>query len=67
MRGERKADLRARDLRLEVFRIAGEYEKLEGKTGRIEITEILASLLNAAPRDELPMLVYLTQGKLRPD
>ena len=47
--------------------IADHYERLESKTGRIEMTEILASLLKETPRTELPMLVYLTQGKLRPD
>src|SRR5712692_11426027 len=31
------------------------------------MTEILAELLKKTPRDELPMLAYLTQGKLRPD
>lgn len=31
------------------------------------MTEVFASLLKKTPRDELPMLVYLTQGKLRPD
>ena len=43
------------------------YEKLEGITGRIAMTEILAGLLKETPETELPMLVYLTQGKLRPD
>lgn len=43
------------------------YEKLEGHTGRLAITEVLAELLKNTPKDELPMLVYLTQGKLRPD
>ena len=31
------------------------------------MTEILAELLKKTPRDELPKLAYLTQGKLRPD
>jgi len=43
------------------------YEKLEGISGRIAITEVLAQLLRETPKSELPMLVYLTQGKLRPD
>jgi DNA ligase-1 len=43
------------------------YEKLEGITGRIAMTEVLAGLLKETPKSELPMLVYLTQGKLRPD
>jgi DNA ligase-1 len=47
--------------------IAESYEKLESNTGRLEMTAILALLLKETPRAELPMLVYLTQGKLRPD
>ncbi len=43
------------------------YEKLEAHTGRLAITETLAGLLKETPKEELPMLVYLTQGKLRPD
>ena len=43
------------------------YEKLEGHTGRLAITGVLADLLKETPKSELPMLVYLTQGKLRPD
>lgn len=47
--------------------VATAYEKLEGISGRNEITEVFASLLRETPKQELPMLVYLTQGKLRPD
>jgi DNA ligase-1 len=43
------------------------YEKLEGHTGRLAIIDVLADLLKHTPREELPSLVYLTQGKLRPD
>ncbi len=47
--------------------VAASYAKLEGISGRNELTQVLASLLKTTPRDELAMLVYLTQGKLRPD
>jgi DNA ligase 1 len=47
--------------------IADAFGKLEGLSGRLAITEVLASLLKETPKSELPMLVYLTQGKLRPD
>src|SRR3989475_12436935 len=47
--------------------VAETCRKLDPVSGRIEITEILAELLNKTPRDELPLLAYLTQGKLRPD
>jgi DNA ligase-1 len=43
------------------------YERLEGISGRNEMTDVLADLFTRTPRDELPMLVYMTQGKLRPD
>jgi len=52
---------------LEYSEVAGKYEELEGISGRNEMTRVLAELLKMAPRDELPLLVYLTQGKLRPD
>ncbi len=47
--------------------VADAYAKLESLSGRLAITEVLASLLRDAPIGELPMLVYLTQGKLKPD
>jgi len=54
-------------LRLEYSQVAEKYEELEGISGRNEMTRVLAELLKLTPRDELPLLVYLTQGKLRPD
>ena len=47
--------------------VAERYDQLEGISGRNEMTRVLADLLKQTPRDELPMLVYMTQGKLRPD
>jgi DNA ligase-1 len=47
--------------------VAEAYGKLESLSGRLAITDELASLLRQTPQDELPNLVYLTQGKLRPD
>lgn len=47
--------------------VAEYYEKLEGISGRNEMTAVLAELLTKTPRGELPTLVYLTQGKVRPD
>ena len=52
---------------LEYSEVAEKYEELEGIAGRNEMTRVLAELLSSTPRDELPFLVYLTQGKLRPD
>lgn len=47
--------------------VAAAYAKLESISGRNEMTEVLAGLLKATPRSELAPLVYMTQGKLRPD
>ncbi len=47
--------------------VAAKYSQLEGISGRNEMTKVLAELFEATPRSELPMLVYVTQGKLRPD
>jgi DNA ligase-1 len=62
-----KGSLAAPILRLKFSTIAEAFGKLEGLSGRLVITEVLASLLKETPKGELPMLVYLTQGKLRPD
>jgi DNA ligase 1 len=47
--------------------VAANYAELEGISGRNEITRILAELLKRTPRGERASLVYMTQGKLRPD
>jgi len=52
---------------MEYSKIAEHYLKLEGISGRNEMTEVLAGLLKLTPRAELKTLVYLTQGKLKPD
>jgi DNA ligase 1 len=52
---------------LEYSEVAASYSKLESISGRNEMTQVLASLLKATPKDELSFLAYLTQGKLRPD
>jgi len=52
---------------LDYSTVAESYASLEKISGRNEITDVLASLLKETPKPELGMLVYLTQGKLRPD
>ena len=47
--------------------VADAYAKLESISGRNEMTEVMAALLAVTPKGELRKLVYLTQGKLRPD
>ncbi len=52
---------------LEFSRLAEYYSRLESTTSRIEITKILSSLFSETPKEEIPLVCYLTQGKLRPD
>lgn len=47
--------------------IAGCYEKIEGTTKRLEMTDYLVGLLKRTPSDIIDKVVYLTQGKLYPD
>ena len=47
--------------------VADYYGRLEGLSGRNEMTQVLAELLLKTPEDELAILAYMTQGKLRPD
>jgi DNA ligase 1 len=54
-------------LPLNYSEVAAKYAELEGITGRNEMTKVLAELLESTPRTELAPLVYMTQGKLRPD
>ena len=52
---------------MEYSKVAEKYQELEGISGRNEMTQVLADLLQSTPKDELPLLAYLTQGRLRPD
>ena len=47
--------------------IADAYEKIEGTTKRLEMTDLLVKLLSETPKTLLDKVVYLTQGKLYPD
>src|SRR5271169_5417960 len=47
--------------------VAEYFEKLQGTSGRLQMTEILSSLFKDTPKSDLPILAYLMQGKLRPD
>ncbi|HID73046.1 TPA: ATP-dependent DNA ligase, partial [Candidatus Micrarchaeota archaeon] len=46
--------------------VAETFQKLEEKSGRLEMTDILAELLKKAKADEVDRLVYLVQGILAP-
>jgi DNA ligase 1 len=47
--------------------LADAYAKLEKITGRLEMIATLADLFRETPRDLLPKVVYLSQGKIAPD
>ncbi|HIE14395.1 TPA: DNA ligase, partial [Candidatus Bathyarchaeota archaeon] len=47
--------------------VADAYEKIEGTTKRLEMTDYLVDLLKKTPPDLIDKVVYLTQGKLYPD
>lgn len=42
------------------------YEKIEGMSGRLEITDILADLFKHANEEEIDKVIYLSQGVLAP-
>ena len=47
--------------------IANAYEKIEATTKRLEMTDLLVTLLKNTPKELIAKVVYLTQGKLYPD
>ena len=47
--------------------IAKTLENMEGTTKRLELTDFLVGLFKETPQDLLPKIVYLIQGKIRPD
>ena len=47
--------------------ISDTFEKMESTTKRLELTQYLVDLFKATPREIISKVVYLIQGKLRPD
>ncbi len=47
--------------------IADFFERMESTSKRLELTEILVDLLKQTPNDVISKIVYLIQGKLRPN
>jgi DNA ligase-1 len=47
--------------------IAEAYEKIEATTKRLEMTDLLVTLLKNTPKGVIDKVVYLTQGRLYPD
>ncbi len=43
------------------------YEKIEGTTKRLEMTDHLVELFTSVPPEILDKVIYLTQGRLLPD
>ena len=43
------------------------FEKMEATTKRLELTDILVKLFENTPTEVIAKIVYLIQGKLRPD
>ncbi|HKW43639.1 MAG TPA: ATP-dependent DNA ligase, partial [Thermoplasmata archaeon] len=47
--------------------VVATYDKIEATTKRLEMTELLVSLLRETPKDDLDKVLYLTQGRIHPD
>ncbi|CDI05802.1 putative DNA ligase [Candidatus Nitrosotenuis uzonensis] len=47
--------------------ISDTFEKMESTTKRLELTQYLVDLFKATPREIISKVVYLIQGKIRPD
>ena len=47
--------------------VADTLSYMENTTKRLELTQHLVDLFNITPPDIIPKVVYLLQGKLRPD
>ncbi|CAE6497895.1 MAG: ATP-dependent DNA ligase [Candidatus Nitrosotenuis sp.] len=47
--------------------ISDTFEKMESTTKRLELTQHLVDLFKATPKEIISKVVYLIQGKLRPD
>ena len=47
--------------------VAQAYENMEKTRKRLELLEILSELFRNTPRDVIERVIYLTQGKIKPD
>jgi len=52
---------------LKYLALAEAYEKIEETAKRLEMTDLLVSLLKQALKNSIDKVIYLTQGKLYPD
>ena len=47
--------------------LADSFEKMESTRKRLELTQMLVELFEKTPQEVISKIVYLIQGKLRPD
>ena len=47
--------------------LAKTFQKMESTAKRLELTQLLVDLFEQTPREVVPRIVYLLQGKIRPD
>ena len=47
--------------------LAESFEKMESTRKRLELTQLLVELFEKTPQEVISKIVYLIQGKLRPD
>lgn len=47
--------------------LAETFQKMESTAKRLELTQLLVELFEQTPRGVIPRIVYLLQGKIRPD
>ena len=47
--------------------LAETFRKMESTAKRLELTQLLVELFGQTPREVVPRIVYLLQGKIRPD
>jgi DNA ligase-1 len=52
---------------LKYIALADAYEKIEATAKRLEMTDLLVTVLKETPKDLIGKVAYLTQGKLHPD
>ena len=47
--------------------ISDAFQKMEGTSKRLELTDILVKLIQEIPEEVISKVIYLIQGKLRPN
>ena len=47
--------------------LAESFNKMESTRKRLELTQLLVELFKSTPQDVISKIVYLLQGKIRPD